>query len=254
MSAGDSSSGNPTGKWILAVAAVFALAVVYHQVMLERRPDYTLLNAASVLWSWSSLAMGIYMARRKRNAVEVVWGVVAFVVCLWSFWGVGFGMLYFGWCYYALDKHAKHLRGSEAASSTNQEAPAPAQDSFRSTADSSSQVTSMKYKKLIPIVIAIMVVSYGALFVTNSKVLVWEKKWICGDKPSKIMIPWEFKKNRFAQFKKCSSPADDRWLCTYFTGRGLIRKEYQVKDPSRHVPKTSRYHERYKDSCPNILR
>jgi hypothetical protein len=112
----------------------------------------------------------------------------------------------------------------------------------------------MKQKKLIPIVIATIVVSYGALFLTNTKVLVWEKKWTYEDHMKAKSV-----RAKKAGLSFVSAPLGekenfrDRWLCTYFTGRGLIKKEYFVKY-ARNFKKGSRGDRTYKDSCPNILR
>ena len=108
---------SPSQKTTVSVWKVIGLTVVTMVVLsvlsfayrygMQTRPGYSWYSmsaAQSVIWSWSSLVMGIVMTfRLGRKWLELLWGVIAFALCLlpWTLWaGVG----YFGWCYWKLEK------------------------------------------------------------------------------------------------------------------------------------------------------
>jgi hypothetical protein len=91
----------------VATMVVLSLLSFAYRYGMQTRPgylSYSMISAQSVIWSWSSLVMGIVMTfRLGRKWLELLWGVIAFVLCLFP-WTLWVGVAYFGWCYWKLEK------------------------------------------------------------------------------------------------------------------------------------------------------
>ena len=92
-------------------------------------------------------------------------------------------------------------------------------------------------KKIILSIVGLIAILWIAMFVTDTKVLVWEQSPLAVCKA-------EF--DRENEVKKAKGEAQPLWMpewcgnypwsCTYFNGRRFIKKSYS-----------------YADSCPNLL-
>lgn len=87
--------------WLLLSG--LAGAIVY--LMKKTVPGYSIFDAASVVWSWGSLLMGIRMAYRvPKKYLELLWGGIFFVICLVPMYGVIAGVCYFARCNWVVEK------------------------------------------------------------------------------------------------------------------------------------------------------
>ena len=97
-------------------------------------------------------------------------------------------------------------------------------------------------KKIILCVIALLAILWVAMFVTETKILVWEKT------PGQVYAMCEARnaedkkakeEGKFVITAPWDTTCDKRigWSCTYFNGRRLINKRYRST----------------RDSCPNLL-
>jgi len=100
------------GLTIITWLIFSALAQAFMLVMQQRYPEYSLNESQPVIWSWMSLIMGFVMAFRLRKWLEILWGVLFFILCIiplpfiWFFMGIG----YFTWCYTKLEKQKLLIR------------------------------------------------------------------------------------------------------------------------------------------------
>jgi len=92
------------GLTIITWLVFSALAKAFVIAMQQRYPEYSMIDGQSVIWSWMSLLMGVFMAFRLREWHEVLWGILFFVICLFPFIGLVAGIGYFAWCYTKLEK------------------------------------------------------------------------------------------------------------------------------------------------------
>ena len=93
----------------VATMVVLSLLSIGYRYGMRTQPGYSwysLIAAQTVIWSYASLVMGIVMTfRLGRKWLELLWGVIAFVICLLPLgWNLGIGIGYFGWCYWKLEK------------------------------------------------------------------------------------------------------------------------------------------------------
>lgn len=93
------------------------LAKGYMIAMQQRIPEYSLIDGQAVVWSWMSLLLGIFMAIKLRKWLEIIWGPIVFIVCLFPF-GFAVGIAYFAWCYTKLERVRVNTRS--VGDTTNQ--------------------------------------------------------------------------------------------------------------------------------------
>ena len=87
--------------WLLLSG--LAGAIVY--LMKKTVPGYSIFDAASVVWSWASLLMGMRMVYRvPKKYLELLWGGIFFVICLVPMYGVIAGVGYFLRCNWVVEK------------------------------------------------------------------------------------------------------------------------------------------------------
>lgn len=68
-------------------------------------PSYfTIIDSQSVVWSWMSSFIGIYLAAKLKKWIELVWAAVALLICLVPVVGIFFGIGYFARAYVKLEK------------------------------------------------------------------------------------------------------------------------------------------------------
>jgi len=89
--------------WITWVI-IYGISYAFLFAMRQSIPEYVLVDAQSVIWSWSSLFMGLFMTYKLRKWYEILFGIIFFFLCLFPYIGILFGLLYFGWSYDKLEK------------------------------------------------------------------------------------------------------------------------------------------------------
>ena len=93
------------GLTFVAWLVLSGLAEAYAYFMKQTYPGYSVFDAASVVWSWASLLMGIFMAYRvPKKYLELIWGGIFLIICLVPMYGVIAGIGYFARCYWVLEK------------------------------------------------------------------------------------------------------------------------------------------------------
>ncbi len=80
------------------------LGKIYVMYMQQSVPSYSMIDGQSVVWSWMSLLMGIYMAFRLKKWTEILFGILFFVACLTPIAGMFLGIAYFTWSYVKLER------------------------------------------------------------------------------------------------------------------------------------------------------
>ena len=105
-------------------------------------------------------------------------------------------------------------------------------------------------RKLIGVIVAVLVIAWLSLFVSNKQVLVWEVS------PSESVAECEQenekrkKKSKGMTFSAICADLK-HWTCTYFNGRRLVKKD------SSHIRVLRRDGKSYggspKTGCPNFL-
>ena len=77
-----------------------------------------LLIAMPVIWSLACLLMGLFLAYRLRKWTEVLFGILFFVLAMLPFAGMFFGLGYFAWAYFKLERLRMVKADDDEASST----------------------------------------------------------------------------------------------------------------------------------------
>jgi hypothetical protein len=100
------------GYTVLAWLGLSLLAGLVTAATQREHPAYDRLDALSMVWSLGSLVMSIITAVRTRRAVEVLWGIVACIVCALPLFGVFAGIAFFAWCFTKIERHKLSFAGT----------------------------------------------------------------------------------------------------------------------------------------------
>ncbi|MHB1420393.1 MAG: hypothetical protein ACYCX4_12565 [Bacillota bacterium] len=82
------------GYTVITWLGLSILAKGYQSVM-----GYDILSAQSVIWSWASLIMGFVSSSKLGGWVNLLWGLLFFVLALIPGIGILAGIFYFAMCY-----------------------------------------------------------------------------------------------------------------------------------------------------------
>lgn len=95
------------GFTVLTWLLFSVIAKTYVLAMQEMYPAYSMIDGQSVVWSWLSLFMGVFMSIHLKKWIELLWGVLVFILSLFPIIGMLIGISYFAWCYTKLEKTKK---------------------------------------------------------------------------------------------------------------------------------------------------
>jgi hypothetical protein len=109
-------------KWKIfgyVVATWFGFSILARiLVEIAPYPDpsyFTIVDSQGVVWGCMSLFMGIYLATKFKEWIELVWGVVLFFICNLPVVGMFIGIGYFARAYMKLEKaRCRNVMGEDA--------------------------------------------------------------------------------------------------------------------------------------------
>lgn len=110
-SLGDASNDMRINKWKIfgyVVATWFGFSILARiLVEIAPYPDpsyFTIVESQGVVWGWMSLFMGIYLATKFKEWIELVFGIVVLLSCSLPVVGMFIGIGYFARAYVDLEK------------------------------------------------------------------------------------------------------------------------------------------------------
>lgn len=98
------------GKTVLTWLAFSFLAKLMLNYQVQYNSNISMLDTQATVWSWMSLFMGIFISIKIKKWPELIFGIAAFIFCLFPLLGIFIGILYFAWCYYKLEKKALEIK------------------------------------------------------------------------------------------------------------------------------------------------
>ena len=110
-SLGDAANNMQVNKWKIfgyVVATWFGFSILARiLVEIAPYPDpsyFTIVESQGVVWGWMSLFMGIYLATKFKEWIELVFGIVVLLSCSLPVVGMFIGIGYFARAYVKLEK------------------------------------------------------------------------------------------------------------------------------------------------------